>query len=101
MDQLHNINTDRLFDAIMSLKSREECYMFFEDVCTVKEIKDMTQRFQAAILLDAGESYLSVTQKVGISSATISRVNRCLNYGAGGYRIAIDALKEEQDEDRS
>ncbi|MBO4360217.1 MAG: TrpR-related protein YerC/YecD [Eubacteriaceae bacterium] len=99
MDSLHNINTDILFDAIMSLKSREECYMFFEDVCTVKEIKDMTQRFQAAILLDKGESYVSVTQKVGISSATISRVNRCLNYGAGGYRIAIDRVSGEEEQE--
>ncbi len=88
-------NTDRLFDAILSLKNREECYMFFEDVCTIKEIKDMSQRFEAAELLASGESYLSVAEKVGISSATISRVSRCLNYGSGGYGLAIKNLAKE------
>lgn len=97
MDAIHNESVDRLFDVIMKLSSREDCYKFFEDVCTIKEIKDMSQRFDAAILLDRGESYQSVSEKIGISSATISRVSRCLNYGSGGYRIAIDSLETEEE----
>ena len=87
---------DRLFAAILQLKDMEECHKFFEDVCTIKEVKDMAQRLDAAILLDEGAGYQAITDQVGISTATISRVSRCLNYGAGGYRMAIDRLKEEE-----
>ena len=86
---------DRLFAAILQLKDVEECHKFFEDICTVKEVKDMAQRLDAAILLDEGAGYQQISEQVGISTATISRVSRCLNYGAGGYRMTIDRLKEE------
>ena len=87
---------DRLFAAILQLQNAEECQKFFEDICTIKEVQDMAQRLNAAILLDEGAGYQTISEQVGISTATISRVSRCLNYGAGGYRMAIDRLKEEE-----
>lgn len=86
----------RLFAAILQLKTQEECQQFFEDICTIKEVQDMAQRLDAAILLDEGAGYQTISEQVGISTATISRVSKCLNYGAGGYRAAIDRLKEEE-----
>ncbi len=86
---------DRLFAAILQLKNMEECHKFFEDICTIKEVQDMAQRLDAAILLDEGAGYQQIGEQVGISTATISRVSRCLNYGSGGYRMTIDRLKEE------
>lgn len=86
---------DRLFQAIMQLESVEDCHKFFEDVCTIKEVQDMAQRLDAAILLDQGVGYQTISEQVGISTATISRVSKCLNYGTGGYRQAIDRLKED------
>ncbi len=86
----------RLFAAILQLETPEDCQRFFEDICTIKEVQDMSQRLEAAILLDKGEAYQTISEQVGISTATISRVSRCLNYGAGGYRQAIDRLKEEE-----
>ncbi len=86
---------DRLFEAIRHLESREDCARFFEDICTIKEVQDMAQRLDAAILLDQGVNYQSISEQVGISTATISRVSKCLNYGSGGYRNAIDRMKEE------
>ena len=87
---------DRLFAAILQLQSMEECHKFFEDICTIKEVQDMAQRLDAAILLDEGAGYQQISEQVGISTATISRVSRCLNYGAGGYRMAIDRMKEDE-----
>ena len=81
-----NETTDALFDAILSLESREECYAFFEDLCTVKEISDMAQRLQAAKLLLDSATYEQIVKAVEISTATISRINRCIQYGSGGYR---------------
>ena len=86
----------RLFAAILQLKTQEDCQKFFEDVCTIKEVQDMAQRLNAAVLLDEGVGYQAISEQVGISTATISRVSRCLNYGAGGYRMAIDRMKEEE-----
>ena len=94
---IHSPSTDRLFRAILSLGSVEECYRFFEDICTVKELRDMSQRLDTAFLIDDGVSYQKISEQIGVSTATISRVSRCLNYGAGGYRIAIDALMEGED----
>lgn len=94
MASFHSQSIDRLFKAILSLESVEECYEFFDDVCTVKELQDMAQRLDAAILLNDGENYQNICSKVGISTATISRVSKCLNYGAGGYRKAIERLSE-------
>ena len=93
-----NQSTDRLFQAILSLKTTEECYRFFEDACTVKEILDIAQRFEAACMLDEKQSYQEINREIGISSATIGRVSRSLLYGAGGYRLVIDRLKESENE---
>ena len=94
-------STERLFKAIMSLESEEECRAFFEDVCTIKEIEDMSQRYEAAKLLDEGCNYQTISARLGLSTATISRVSRCLNYGAGGYRTLIDREKEEKKNDKN
>ncbi|MBP5686811.1 MAG: hypothetical protein IK147_05175 [Clostridia bacterium] len=87
----------RLFSAIANLKTEKECEDFFADLCTIKEIRDMAQRLETAILLNDGENYQAISAKVGVSSATISRVSRCLNYGAGGYRAVIGDATGEKD----
>ena len=91
-----NETIDALFDAILSLETREECYDFFEDLCTVKEISDMAQRLEAAKLLLDGSTYEQIVKKVEISTATISRINRCIQYGTGGYRQTIEKVREKQ-----
>ena len=83
----------RLYQVIASLKTEEQCARFLEDLCTIKEVQDMAQRLDTAILLDQGMNYQSISREVGISTATISRVSRCLNYGQGGYREVLDRLK--------
>lgn len=84
-----------LYRAMMKLQTPEECYRFFEDLCTVSELKAMEQRYEVAKLLDEGMVYNEILEKTGASSATISRVNRCLNYGADGYRVILDRMGEE------
>ena len=76
---------DHLFDAVLLLKNREECYSFFEDLCTVNELLSLSQRFEVASMLKAGNTYMEIAEKTGASTATISRVNRSLNYGNDGY----------------
>jgi len=88
-------STDRLFQTILRLRSLEECYAFFDDLCTIKEIKDMAQRLDGAVMLDGGANYQAIVEKIGLSTATISRISRCLNYGSGGYRTAIDRMAED------
>lgn len=95
MNGINRDLTDRLFDAVLALKNKEECSAFFEDLCTITEIRDMAQRLDTAIMLDKGFNYQSISGAVGVSTATISRVNRCLNYGSGGYRTVIDRLKKK------
>lgn len=92
MANIRNESIDRLFNVIMNLKDLDECYDFFTDVCTVKELQDMAQRLDIAIKLDNGISYQNITKETGVSAATIGRVSRCLNYGSGGYRNVIDRL---------
>ena len=82
---------DKLFGAVLKLNSIEECHQFFEDVCTIKELEDISQRLEVAELLSCGKSYQEVSQRTGASTATISRVNKCLNYGAGGYKIVLNS----------
>ena len=94
-----NETTDALFDAILSLETREECYDFFEDLCTVKEISDMAQRLEAAKLLLDGSTYEQIVKTVEISTATISRVNRSLTYGAGGYQLVLGRMPQDEDAD--
>ena len=91
-----NETIDALFDAILSLETREECYQFFEDLCTVKEVSDMAQRLEAAKLLLNGHTYDQIVKEVEISTATISRINRCIQYGTGGYREVIEKLAQKQ-----
>ena len=81
----------------MNLKDIDECYAYFSDLCTIKELQDMAQRLDAAILLHEGVNYQQIVQTVGISTATIGRVSKCLNYGTGGYRAAIEKLKAPQE----
>ena len=90
---------DTLFKTILNLESIDECYAYFEDLCTVKELQDMAQRLEAAIALSDGASYQEITQRISISTATIGRVNRALNYGAGGYQLVLEKLnKKDKDE---
>lgn len=93
MPNIRSKSIDRLFEIILSLENTEDCYRFFEDVCTIKELTDMAQRLDAAFLLDEGANYQTVSQEIGLSTATISRVSKCLKYGTG-YRQAIDRAKE-------
>lgn len=87
--------TDKLFEAMLLLKNESEFYDFFEDVCTVAEIKAMAQRLEVAKMLKAGNTYTDISEKTGASTATISRVNRCLNYGADGYKTVLERLERE------
>lgn len=93
MAKWHNEVTDRLIKTIVDLKDCDEAYMFLEDLCTVKEIREMAQRLQVASLLKQNKSYQEISAITGVSAATISRVSRCLNYGTGGYETVL--LKEE------
>ncbi|MBE6780432.1 MAG: TrpR-related protein YerC/YecD [Ruminococcaceae bacterium] len=87
---------DRLFQTILNLESVEECYEYFADICTIKEVQDMAQRLDTAILLDKGLSYQKIIDEIDVSSATIGRVSKCLNYGSGGYRNAIEKLNNKE-----
>ncbi|MBQ5968940.1 MAG: TrpR-related protein YerC/YecD [Clostridia bacterium] len=91
-------SVDRLYEAILRLDSKEECRSFFEDLCTIREILDMAQRLETAMLLDSKMSYLDIAKDLKISTATIGRVSKCLHYGSGGYRLVLDKLKEKGDD---
>ena len=94
----HSKSIDRLFQTFLNLETLDECYSYFEDLCTIKEIQDMSQRLDTAILLSQGMSYQKITDEVDISTATIGRVSKCLNYGSGGYRTAIEKLEAKEKE---
>lgn len=98
--KLQSTEVDFLFDAIKSLETREELYRFFEDVCTINEIKAMEQRLQVARMLKARRTYLDIASTTGASTATISRVNRSLNYGNNGYDIIFDRVKWKDYEEK-
>ena len=85
---------DHLFDAILSLQNKEECYTFFEDVCTVNELLSLSQRVEVAKMLRDQKTYLDIAEKTGASTATISRVNRSLNYGNDGYDMVFSRLQD-------
>ena len=85
---------DHLFEAVLSLENREECYSFFEDLCTVNELLSLSQRFEVAAMLRRGRTYLDTAEKTGASPATISRVNRSLNYGNDGYEMVFSRIEE-------
>ena len=96
MGRVHNEALDKLYRAVLSLKTVEECYDFFEDLCTIKELRDLSQRLEVASLLDRGLNYQAVAAETGVSSATICRVKKCLDYGSGGYRTVLDRASEGQ-----
>jgi TrpR-related protein YerC/YecD len=96
---LKNINEEslnNLFNAVLQLETLEECYSFFEDLCTISELKSMSQRMDVALMLRDKKVYTDIAAKTGASTATISRVNRCINYGKDGYNLVIDRLRKDK-----
>lgn len=91
---------DHLFEAVLTLETPEECYKFFEDVCTINELLSLSQRYEVAKMLREGKTYLEIAEKTGASTATISRVNRSLNYGAGGYEDVFRNLAQQTQEEK-
>lgn len=85
--------TDRLFQGILLLENQEECYQFFEDICTISELKSLAQRLEVAFMLKGGHTYDDIVAKTGASTATISRVKRCLHYGADGYKLILERVE--------
>lgn len=88
---------DRMFEAILALENKEECYQFFEDLCTVNELISLSQRYEVATMLDEKFTYMEIAEKTGASTATISRVNRALTYGNDGYQLVINRIKKTQE----
>ena len=95
--KIHDHLTDQLFEAILSLKDKEQCYNFFEDICTISELKALAQRLEVARMLDEGSIYEEIVSKTGASTATISRVKRCLGYGADGYNSVMPVIRKGKD----
>ncbi len=98
MDHTQKAAESRLFRAILTLQTEEECRSFFEDLCTIKELQDLSQRLEVAQMLHDGKVYQEVSRKTGASTATICRVNKCLNYGSRGYETALTRLKENEEQ---
>lgn len=96
--KIKNDQTDMLFEAILALENLEECYRFFEDICTIKEIQAISQRLEVAKLLKSNKTYNEIENETGASTATISRINRSLNYGADGYEFVFERLGTFKDE---
>lgn len=94
ISKIQNESTDKLFKAIVSLENIEECYRFFEDICTIKEIQSITQRLEVATLLRDKKTYTEIEEITGASTSTISRVNRVLNYGQEGYNLILDRIEK-------
>ncbi len=95
--KIRNNQTDLLMKAVLALDNEEDAYRFFEDLCTIPEIRSIAQRLEVAFLLKQGETYQKIARQTGASSATISRVNRSLSYGAGGYDRVMDKIKDKED----
>jgi len=93
MHKFKKDTVDKLFEAILSLETLDECYSFFEDACTIQEIEEISQRFDVARNLCLGKSYADINKITGASTATICRVSKCINYGDGGYKLAIDRIE--------
>ena len=92
MSNWHNDNTDNLCKALLSLKTEEECYNFLEDICTIKEVLDIAQRLQVAGMLKKKMSYATICKETGVSTATISRISKCCEYGNGGYKTVLERI---------
>jgi len=97
INKLRGKEVDQLFESILTLKNLEDCYIFFDDLCTVNEIQSLAQRLEVARMLRQGYTYHKIETETGASTATISRVKRCLNYGNDGYKMVLDRLEEEAD----
>lgn len=97
--KLKSPEMDELFQAILTLENTEECYSFFEDICTIKELMDLKQRYEVAGMLRKNYTYLEIAEKTGASTATISRVNRCLQFGNDGYEMTYQRREQEQQSD--
>ena len=95
MSHHYSESAQRLFRAIADLRTPEECRDFFEDLCTIKEVQDMAQRLEVAKMLNENISYIKISEKTGASTATISRVNKCLVYGSDGYKLALEKMEEK------
>lgn len=95
LDKLNQKEVRQLFRAVLQLKTIEECYQFFDDLCTVGEIKSMAQRLEVARMLRKGYTYSRIESETGASTATISRVKRCLHFGTDGYKLALERIEEE------
>ncbi|MFZ3577827.1 YerC/YecD family TrpR-related protein [Virgibacillus sp. DJP39] len=96
IDKLRGKQLDQFFDAILSLNNREECYQFFDDITTMSEVHSIAQRLQVAKMLSEGLTYNLIEKETKASTATISRVRRCINYGSDGYKLVLDRLSEEE-----
>ena len=94
LDKLRDRSVDQLFEAILKLETVEECYRFFDDLCTVGEVQSLAQRLEVARMLKSGQTYSHIEAETGASTATISRVKRCLNYGSDGYHLVLDRLNQ-------
>ena len=94
--KLKDTLTDQLCEAVLLLQDTAECYQFFEDICTISELKALAQRLEVARMLDAGHTYDAIVERTGASTATISRVKRCLNYGADGYKTILGRLRQDE-----
>src|SRR5699024_2637338 len=94
IDNLRGEELDKFFEAILSLENKEECYQFFDDVATINEIKSFAQRFHVANLLNDGKKYTEIEEMTSASTATISRVRRCLDFGSGGYKLVLERMKK-------
>ena len=90
--KIHTEAVDHLFEAVLCLENKEECYTFFEDICTINELLSLSQRFEVAKMLREHKTYLEIADKTGASTATISRVNRSLNYGNDGYDMVFERI---------
>lgn len=100
IDKLRGRELDQLFKAILSLRDLEECYRFFDDLCTVNEIQSLAQRLEVARMLREGNTYHKIETETGASTATISRVKRCLNYGNDAYELALERIKEQEEKEK-
>lgn len=94
--KLQTESVEQLFKAILTLKNVDECYAFFEDVCTIQELQSISQRFNVAKMLTEKQTYLDIAKQTGASTATISRVNRSLNYGCDGYELVFERMKDNK-----
>ncbi len=96
MEKFNSKELEVLYEAILTLKNVDECSRFFDDICTIKELEAISQRLEVAMLLNKGKVYTDIASKTGASTATISRVNKCLSYGSGGYTIVLDRLESKK-----